>query len=111
YRSKHPDYQTLPDYGNGCDIAETNSVMQFIYPKKNTQIFIPKNIDGEKSRTVFEVAHRSPSKTLHWHIDEQYIGSTTDFHSLEVLPKAGKHLLVLVDEDGERAEISFEVVE
>ncbi len=111
YKTKHPEYQTVPPFGNGCKTAETNSVMQFIYPKRNTQIFIPKDIDGEKSRTVFEVAHRNPAKTLHWHIDEQYIGSTTDFHSLEVLPELGKHLLVLVDEDGERAEIGFEVVE
>ena len=111
YKSKHPDYQTLPPFGDNCNTAETNSVMQFIYPKMNTQIFIPKDIDGEKSRTVFEVAHRNPAKTLHWHFDEEYIGSTTDFHSLEVLPELGKHLLVLVDEDGERAEIGFEVVE
>ena len=111
YKSKHPDYQTLLPFGNGCKSAETNSVMQFIYPKKNTQIFIPKDMDGEKSRIVFEVAHRSPSKTLHWHIDGKYMGSTTDFHNLEVLPDVGKHLLVLVDEDGERAEIGFEVVE
>ena len=110
YKSKHPDYQSLPPFGSGCNTSETNSVMQFIYPKRNTQIFIPKDMDGEKSRSVFEVAHRNPSKTLHWHIDDEFIGSTTDFHSLEVLPELGKHILVLVDEDGERAEISFEVV-
>lgn len=110
YKSKHPDYQTLPPFGNGCNTAETDAVMQFIYPKENTQIFIPKDMNGEKSRTVFEVAHRNSSKTLYWHIDEEYMGSTTDFHSLEVLPEVGKHLLVLVDDDGERAEIIFEVV-
>ncbi len=111
YKSKHPEYQTLPPFGSACNTAMNKSVMQFIYPKKNMQIFIPKDMNGEKSRTVFEVAHRNPAKTLHWHIDEAYIGSTTDFHSLEVLPEIGKHLLVLVDEDGERAEIGFEVVE
>jgi len=110
YKSKHPDYQTVPEFDSACSLTENNAVMQFIYPKENTQIFIPKDMDGEKSRTVFEVAHRNMGKTLHWHIDDKYIGSTTDFHNLEVLPEIGKHLLILVDEDGERAEISFEVV-
>jgi penicillin-binding protein 1C len=84
--------------------------MQFIYPRQRTRIFVPLDLDGRRSRTVFEVAHRRPETVIHWHLDNEYLGSTATFHQFELNPEPGKYLLVLVDENGARLEQYFEVL-
>jgi penicillin-binding protein 1C len=110
YRKHHPNYELLPPFRTGCQPDETTVNMQLIYPKQLTQIYVPVDLDGRLSKTVFKVAHRSPGNVIHWHIDEAYIGQTKDFHSMELAPSVGKHKLVLVDEKGERLERSFEII-
>ncbi|MCB0629474.1 MAG: penicillin-binding protein 1C [Lewinella sp.] len=111
YRSKHPDYAPLPPYRPDCNAPDQDAVMQLIYPKHPTRIFVPVDLNGEYSRTVFAIAHRNPSKTIHWHIDQQYMGSTETFHSMEFHPPPGPHVLTLVDEDGNRLVQNFEIVQ
>jgi len=84
--------------------------MELIYPKYPTRILVPRDLDGSRSRTVFTVAHRTPETEIYWHLDEHFIGSTRDFHSMELDPSPGKHVLTLVDEQGHRLEQSFEII-
>ena len=84
--------------------------MELIYPKSPTRILVPRDLDGSRSRTVFTVAHRTPETEIYWHLDEHFIGSTRDFHSMELDPSPGKHVLTLVDEQGYRLEQSFEII-
>ena len=85
--------------------------MQLIYPKEPTRIYVPVDLDGTLSKTVFTIAHRLQNIKIHWHLDEYYIGSTTDFHNMELSPTAGRHKLALVDEKGGRLELDFEIIE
>jgi penicillin-binding protein 1C len=85
--------------------------MQLIYPRYPTRIFVPVDLDGTRQRTVFQVAHRRPETTIHWHLDETYLGSTRTFHQLEMDPPAGEHRLTLVDEQGNRLEQPFTIIE
>jgi penicillin-binding protein 1C len=113
YRPKNPNYRTLPPFREDCRESRPAGqavVMELIYPKHVTQIYVPVDLDGELSRTVFAVAHRNPAATIHWHIDEDYVGSTSQFHSMSLNPPQGKHLLTLVDEDGNRLEQRFEII-
>ncbi|MBL7932055.1 MAG: hypothetical protein JNL60_09135, partial [Bacteroidia bacterium] len=48
--------------------------------------------------------------TLFWHLDGEYIGTTTDFHQLSLLPKGGEHLLEITDNSGESAMCRFIVL-
>ncbi len=111
FKSKQPDYRPLPPFRADCtqSLAEGSS-MQLIYPKHPTQIYVPIDLDGEASRTVFAIAHRNPEATVYWHIDDEYIGSTQSFHSMQLNPPPGKHLLTLVDEDGQRLVQNFEII-
>ena len=115
YKSKHPDYKVLPDYRADClmAMAQSNSQqsMDLVYPKLSTKIAIPVNLDETKSSTVFEVAHRRTNATIFWHMDESYIGKTKTFHELALNPDPGKHLLTLVDEQGEVLKRRFEIVD
>lgn len=84
--------------------------MQFIYPRYFAKIYVPIDLDGRASRTVFKVAHRNPATTIYWHLDNQVMGSTQHFHQLELQPAPGKHTLTLVDAEGNRLERGFEIV-
>jgi penicillin-binding protein 1C len=43
-------------------------------------------------------------------VDEQYIGSTQEFHKLELTPTPGDHRLILVDDQGNRLESTFSIL-
>ncbi len=107
---KHTDYLPLPPLRPDCDAGDNSLPMQLVYPRRPTRIFVPINLDGSLSHTVFTVAHRRPATKIYWHIDEEYLGVTTVFHSMALTPPAGKHILTLVDEDGRRLEQAFEIV-
>jgi len=110
YRKRHPDYRPLPPLRPDCRTGEPPEDMQLIYPKQISQIYVPVGLDGKLSKTVFKVAHRRPGVAIHWHLDEQYIGTTREFHSMELVPPVGEHVLTLVDELGARLEQGFEII-
>ncbi len=82
-----------------------------IYPGETRQIFIPRGLDGQLSRVVFEAAHRNPEAHIYWHLDERYLGETSMIHQVEFLAPAGKHTLTLVDSEGNILEKHFELIE
>lgn len=110
YKKKAPSYLESPPFRSDCEGGQLQKVMQLIYPKYATRIYVPLDLNGQLSRTVFEVAHRRAETMVHWHIDQEYLKSTQHFHSLEINPKEGKHLLTLVDEYGNRLEQQFEII-
>jgi penicillin-binding protein 1C len=84
--------------------------MEWIYPREFTQIKIPKNLDGSVSKTVFQLAHQSPEKTVYWHIDGVFVGKTRIYHQMIMNPNIGTHLMMAMDEDGNRIETTFEII-
>ncbi len=112
YQTQHPNYNPLPPYRSDCQNHQLASQpMQMIYPNRNTKIYVPIGLNGELSKTVFKVAHQNPTQIIHWHLDQEYLGSTQHFHHLELQPQAGKHQLTLVDEDGNRLSQRFEILQ
>lgn len=109
YQKVHPEYRRLPALAEGCG-EERQVAMRLIYPFNASEIFIPKEIDGQTGKTIFEIAHRNNKTTIFWHLDDEFLGETENFHQLAISPKPGLHTLVLVDEKGERLEHRFKVV-
>lgn len=113
FKGKNPGYRTPPPFRDDCkgsQAAQNQTPMQLIYPKHPTRIYVPIDLDGKLGSTVFQVAHRSRSAEIFWHLDGNYIGTTTVFHQMALQPPVGKHSLALVDRDGYRLEQSFEIV-
>ncbi len=112
YQFKNPNYQKLPPFREDCVLSNTSNTpaMQLIYPKKSTKIYVPIDIDGQLSQTIFKAAHSQPNATVYWHLDDTYLGITHTFHEMALQPEAGEHLLVLVDQDGQRLERKFEIL-
>jgi penicillin-binding protein 1C len=113
YRRHHADYRVLPPFRQDCMDAMGESgvnAMALVYPGRGSRVFVPRDLDGSLGRAVLEAAHRRPTATIHWHLDEDYLGATSELHQMQVAPAAGMHTLTLVDEDGERLVRRFEVL-
>jgi penicillin-binding protein 1C len=102
-------YQSLPPFRKGCAVASTLA-MDMVYPKHNARIFVPRELNGSMGRSIFELAHRNAMTPVYWHLDGKYIGSTQRIHRIELSPSEGKHVLTLVDANGEVLERKFEII-
>ena len=110
YKQKHPEYKTLPPFRSDCN-ERIYKVLDVIYPEEDSKIYVPIEISGEKGRTVFSATHKNASEKLYWHIDENFIGTTVNFHQMSLNPLPGKHLLTIVDESGNSVSRRFEILE
>ncbi|MFH2142494.1 MAG: penicillin-binding protein 1C [Bacteroidota bacterium] len=113
FKSKNSFYKSLPPYRPDCiETMKPNNTksMEIIYPKDPTKIYVPIELNENVGKTVFEVAHRNPNTTIYWHIDDEYIGETKSFHQMAVSPSKGKHVLTLLDENGEKVTQIFEII-
>ena len=83
--------------------------MQFIYLYANVTLKLPKQLDGSKGKTNFELAHQQPSTVVYWHLDGDYMGETSDVHQMQLSPSKGKHRVTVVDEAGNALGVDFVV--
>ncbi|MEM9986502.1 MAG: penicillin-binding transpeptidase domain-containing protein, partial [Bacteroidota bacterium] len=113
YQQRHPNYRPLPPYRADCLSGQNDqgSPIQWIYPTHTMQIYLPVDLNGERGEVVFEVAHRQATSTLHWHLDDEYLGSTTEIHRMGLQAALGPHRITIVDQDGQRSSQQFEIIE
>lgn len=110
YKTKNYQYHVLPPYRADCALSEKSSPMELIYPKDGAKVYVPLEVNGERGRMICNAAHRQPGIKIFWHLDDQYIGETTDFHQMVLNPSAGHHRLTLVDANGNSLQVGFEVL-
>ncbi len=110
YKKHHADYNPLPPYLFNCQPDNQRS-MDLIYPREDVQIYVPRTLDGNRGRVVFEAVHTNQDAIIYWHLDDQFVAVTRYIHQVELLPEPGKHRLILVDEKGEELIRTFEAVE
>ena len=111
YKQHHPEYKSLPPLKPGCG-GGNYQPMQFIYPQGgNAKVALTKQMDGTIGEITLELAHNNPNAVVYWHIDNEYITSTTDFHKLSVRLMPGIHSVTVVDNEGNSLSCRIEVVE
>jgi penicillin-binding protein 1C len=110
YKQHRTDYEPLPPYKEGCAGKGSIVTMEFVYPKENSKLYIPKEIDGKKGEIIFEIAHRDKEATLYWHLDEIYLGSTYLFHQKGISAGKGIHNLTVTDNNGISIYKRFEIL-
>ncbi len=109
YKRHHSDYKSLPPFKAGCG-QQDDMPMQFIYPQKNAVISLPKQLDGKNGTVIFELAHYNSNATVYWHLDQEYVGSTNYFHQLSLSPPLGRHVITVVDNEGNTLSSNFQIV-
>ncbi len=110
YRFKSSEYRTLPPFRDDCSGNENRNEMEMIYPKTGTKIYLPKNLEGQRSSIICQAAHHRSKSEINWHLDESYIGTTTGEHKIALKAKKGKHKLTLVDDKGNIMVVGFEIL-
>jgi penicillin-binding protein 1C len=110
YRIKNPFYKPLPPWMPGCSDPGDIRIMELVYPRNASRIMIPLELDGSPGRLLFEIAHRNPGALLYWHLDQNYLGATRHRHQFSLNPRPGKHILTVIDGEGNRFVKTFEVV-
>jgi penicillin-binding protein 1C len=114
YRRQHAEYRMMPEFRPDCATSENAEAgrrpLDFLYPDQGARIYIPIDLAEKKSRTVFEAVHRDRNSVIHWHLDEQYLGSTRTFHQLALDATPGTHTITIVDQKGNRLARNFEVL-
>ena len=108
YRNYHIDYIPLPPVKPGCG-QDLNRQIELIYPEHNAILYLPKGFSGKSEKFIFKAAHARRDATIYWHLDESYLGETTDNHQISCSVSQGKHLLTLIDNEGNQKKIQFEV--
>ena len=101
FRLRNPSYKTLPPFRKDCANPQSLASMEMVYPKSDSKIYIPVELDGSPGKVVFEVAHRQPASVVYWHLDGNYMGMTQQAHQLALSLNTGRHTLTLMDESGE----------
>ncbi|HEY4323293.1 MAG TPA: penicillin-binding protein 1C [Mucilaginibacter sp.] len=110
YKAKNYQYKVLPPFKPDCVQANNTSPMEVIYPKDGAKIYVPLEADGSRGKVIFNAAHRQTAAKIFWHLDDQYIGETKEFHQIALNPSPGKHQLTLIDGNGNSVHIGFEVL-
>ncbi|MGM9758930.1 MAG: penicillin-binding protein 1C, partial [Parabacteroides sp.] len=109
YRAYHIDYRPLPPFKPGCE-PTSEQMIELIYPEHGAVLHLSKGLSGQQGKFVFKAAHAHPDAVLYWHLDEMYLGETTGQHQIASAVMPGKHLLTLIDNEGNQKKILFEVL-
>ena len=108
YRRHHVDYRPLPPFKPGCT-PERPQAIALIYPEHGATIYLPKGFGGEREKLILRAAHANPMATIYWHLDDLFVGQTTDQHEIALDIAPGQHLLTLIDNEGNQRRILFNV--
>jgi penicillin-binding protein 1C len=111
YKQRNADYKILPSFKEGCKAAETLKQMELIYPQNDIKIFVPKEMNGEKGKTVFSAAHRNNEAKIFWTLDNTFAGTTQYYHQLAISPAKGLHTITITDELGNSITKKFEIID
>lgn len=102
YTRTHADYVDPP-----ADRQASESSLRFIYPADGAVMSLPRKADNSPAQIIGKAAHTNPCAQLFWHLDNNYIGSTTDIHQIQITPSPGVHRLTIFDNLGAERSIEF----
>jgi penicillin-binding protein 1C len=111
YKSRNPFYKVLPPFREDCKGEATSAAMEMIYPREESKLYIPIELNGNRGKVVFRAAHRDPDAKIFWYVDEDFVGTTVHYHQMGLAPPPGKHILTLTDQNGETLKQGFEIME
>lgn len=114
WRQHHSDYRSLPSWRADCvaQLAEVDDdqPMDLLYPHETSRIYLPVDLNGQRTRALLRAVHRHQAAKIFWHLDDRYLGETNVFHEQTVALEPGMHKLLLLDEQGYKLERWFKVL-
>ncbi len=108
YAMENPDYKEPPPFLEGCD-APNVALMQFLFPKPNETVLLPKDLGNTSKEVVFQLAHTNKNCKVFWYLDNNYVGTTQDFHELLLPISPGSYMLSVTDDEGNQLMQALEI--
>ncbi len=109
YKTTHINYLPLPAFSPNC-LQTQQSTMDFIYPKTSSKIYLTKDFNGQIQPVICKVAHAKKEARLFWYVDNNFRGTTQNFHEMQIETTTGTHRITVVDELGNEINRSIELV-
>jgi penicillin-binding protein 1C len=114
YKRAHPEYMELPGPNPACNkhsLDKAYNPLALIYPAEKSKIYLPKDGDGTIQHAVFKAAHDQKNAVIHWHLDNKYLGSTQELHTMKIQALEGNHSVLIVDQYGNEARQTFDILQ
>lgn len=99
YQKDHPFYKKLPNFKKNC-LSEDKQAMEFIFPKENTTIYLTKDFNEKNNSLILKLVHSNSNVKVFWYLNNTFIGTTSNIHEIETLPKKGTYKITAIDELG-----------
>ncbi len=101
YKINNPTYVDPPEIDNNClDYSNQSMALDFIYPDRNLELVIPKNLAGQRERCVLKANHSQTTSTIFWHVNDTYHAKTNEIHEISLSFAEGEHVVSIQDENG-----------
>ncbi|MEO7446205.1 MAG: penicillin-binding protein 1C [Ferruginibacter sp.] len=111
YKRHNHNYLPVPPFLPGCEKSGSNAPMEIIWPQANARIYVPLEISGDRGKTIFNATNRRTQAKLFWTLDDNFIGETTVTHEMALSPTAGRHILTVTDDEGNRLSRPFIILD
>lgn len=109
YALSNPNYKQLPAFMANCSEMD-NQLMEFIYPKPDEAVLLPKDLGTKSQDIVLKLAHQQNNAIVYWYMGDAYVGKTENFHELILGIEPGEYVLTAVDNSGNRIQQKLEVL-
>jgi penicillin-binding protein 1C len=111
YSQNNADWQASPPFHPRCQQInqEQSKDIDIIYPQNMMKLHLTKDVASDFQKIIFKASSSKNTGKIFWYLDDQYLGSTIEFHTVAHLPKAGKHLLSVMNESGYKKTVYFTV--
>ncbi len=111
YKKENPNYFLLPSIHQECIGESEANLIDFIYPRPQSNIVLPVESNGERRQLIAELSCGLESEVVFWFLDGRYLDQTAgQEHLLNMLPQPGEHELQVVGKSGIRKKLIFNVV-
>jgi penicillin-binding protein 1C len=105
YKKWNPDFKMPPPWHP--DIQDAAQHLKIVFPDKNTLLCFGQD---SSMNVHFKAMSEARNATLYWHVDDTYIGATTNIHELQYALPIGKHTLAIIDENGNEQRTTFTIM-
>ena len=100
------NYEILP-HNESCPSITANKNIEFIYPKEDSLILIPRNFENKYEKIKIKAASSYNKSVIYWYLDNNYIGKTEKTHEFEIDFENGNHKLYIIDNFGNSSSVNF----
>lgn len=95
-------------YHSDCTVDSSHEIA-ILYPKHNSELVIPVDFNGQREKLIMKAVHQEASAKLFWYVGNEYLGSTVNYHEMEINLLPGKHTLTVMDSFSRLKKIQFQV--